>query len=161
MNNFIKFLYSFLAVVVTALIASYFVDVGMQLFYPQLQLPPMTPPDNIFPIVWSLLYVLMIFSYYMILKSNETMRVQSASLLFLGQLFLQMVWAFMFFYSAYFLYGLIVILLLLWTVWVMIRKFKIINPAAAYLQYPYFVWLLYATYLNIGVVYLNGNGLKF
>lgn len=161
MNKFIKFLYSFLAVAVTAFISAYFVDNGMALFYHQLQLPPLTPQDNVFPLVWSILYVLMIFSYYMILNSNEIMRVQNASLLFLGQLFLQMVWSYLFFYSAYFLYSLIVMVLLLWTVWAMIRKFQIINPAAGYMQYPYFIWLLFAAYLNAGVVYLNGNALNF
>lgn len=161
MNKAIRFLYSFAAVAVTALICAYFTNSGKPLFYGNLTLPPMTPPDYIFPAVWTVLYTLMVVSYYLILNSSEIFRVQNASLLFLGQLFLQMVWCYLFFYSAYFLYALIVRALIIWTVWAMIGKFKNINETAANLQYPYLLWLLFAFYLNAGVVYLNGNQLYF
>lgn len=160
MSKTLRILYSFAAVAVTAFICAYFVNTGKAFFYDQLNLPPLTPKNNVFPVIWSLLYTLMIISYYLILDGRNVLNTQSASLLFLGQLFLQMVWSYLFFYSAYFLYGLIVMILLIWTVWQMIRKFQIINPVAAKLQYPYFLWLLFATYLNAGVVYLNGNQLN-
>lgn len=160
MSKMISALYSFAAVAVAAFISSYFVQTGMALFYANLQMPPLTPPDGAFPIVWSVLYLLMIVSFYRILQNADIMRVQTATLLFLGQLVLQILWCFLFFYQAYFLYALIVILLLLWTVWRMIGEFKIIDPAAGNLQYPYLLWLLLATYLNAGVVWLNGNQLN-
>lgn len=160
MNKLLRFLYSFFAVAVTALISSYFVQHGMELFYHDLQMPALTPPDRVFPIVWSLLYTLMVISYYIVLNSADTMKVQSASLLFLGQLFLQMIWSFLFFYSAYFSFAGIVILLLVWTVWAMVRKFQTISPAAGYLQIPYLLWTIFAAYLNGGIIYLNGNALN-
>lgn len=161
MENLIKFLYSFFAVAVTAAISAYFVGFGMNIFYHNLNLPPFTPPDSVFPIAWSFLYTLMVTSFYLVLHQGDDEAVQKASMLFLGQLFLQMVWTFLFFYNAYFLFALIVLVLLLWTVFVMIKRFKRLNKMAGNLQYPYFLWLLFATYMNAGIVYLNGNALNF
>ncbi len=159
MNKALRFLYSLFAVGITAVVCSYFTQSGVRLFYSTLELPPFTPPNAVFPIVWSALYALMVISYYIVLGAKDIFQIQKATLLFLGQLFLQMVWCFLFFYSGYFLYGLIVMILLLWTVWIMIKRFTEINPTAGYLQYLYFMWLLAATYMNTGVVYLNGASL--
>ena len=161
MDNLIKFLYSFFAVAITAAVSSYFVGFGMETFYHQLDLPPLTPPDAVFPVAWSVLYVLMVISFYLVLREDDDISVQKASLLFLGQLVLQMLWCYLFFYGAYFLFALIVIVLLILTVVAMIRRFKEINNVAANLQYPYLLWLLFAAYMNAGIVYLNGSQLNF
>jgi len=161
MNKVISFLYSFAAAAVTALITGYFVAAGTETFYPQLSMPPLTPPSYVFGPIWSVLYTLMAVSYYLILTSRDDFDISTASVLYLGQLFLQMLWGFLFFYAGRFLYALIVIILLILTVWAMIRQFKIINPTAGRLQYPYLIWLFFAAYLNAGVVYLNGNQLDF
>lgn len=157
MNKAISFLYSFATVAVTAFICSYFVQTGMSDFYKALQMPALTPPDEVFPFIWSVLYVLMIVSFYRVLQSSQIMNVQTATLLFLGQLVLQILWCYLFFYQGYLLYALVVMFLLLWTVWRMIHSFKSIDELAGNLQYPYLLWLLIATYLNISVIYLNGN----
>ena len=156
MNKILRFLYSFCAVTITAAVCSYFTQTGITSFYASLELPLFTPPNAVFPVVWSALYALMIVSFYIILGNDNIFHVRRATFLFLGQLFLQAVWCYLFFYAGYFLFGLIVIVLLLWTVWMMIQRFKSMNRAAGYLQYPYLVWLLLAAYLNTGVVYLNG-----
>ncbi len=157
MNQLVKFIISFAFVALTAGLTSYFSYQGIDTFYSALTMPPLTPPNNVFSIVWPLLYVLMVISYYMILNHEDHQR---ASLLFVGQLFLQILWAFLFFAKGYFLYGLICIILLVWTVFIMIKKFHTIEPLAAYLQYPYFIWLIFATYLTAGVTYLNGMQLN-
>lgn len=161
MDNIIKFLYSFFAVAITAAVSSYFVGFGMEIFYHQLDLPPLTPPDAVFPVAWSVLYVLMVISFYLVLRENDDILVQKASLLFLGQLVLQMLWCYLFFYGAYFLFALIVLVLLILTVFAMIKRFQDINKTAGNLQYPYFIWLLFAAYMNAGIVYLNGSQLNF
>ncbi len=159
MNKALRFLYSFCAVGITAVACSYFTQSGIALFYGSLEIPMLTPPNAVFPTVWSALYALMVISFYIVLGNDNVFQVQRATLLFLGQLFLQVLWCYLFFYAGYFLFSLIVMLLLLWTVWSMIQRFKQTKPAAGYMQYPYFVWLLFAAYLNAGVVYLNGNTL--
>ena len=83
------------------------------------------------------------------------MKVQSANLLFLGQLFLQMLWSYLFFGMGFYAPAFVVMVLMIWTVYKMIEQFKIINKTAGNLQYPYLLWLLFATYLNIGIAYLN------
>ena len=157
MNKVLRFTYSFAAVGVTAFVAALFSNQAMQTFYPSLNMPPFSPPDMVFAPVWSILYTLMIVSYYMVLNSSDTMRVQSASLLFLGQLFLQMLWSYMFFGIGFYSSAMVVMALMIWTVYKMIERFKTINETAGNLQYPYLLWLIYAAYLNLGIAYLNVN----
>lgn len=161
MNNILKIFYAFLSVAVTAVICSYFTQFGIATFYESLTKPPFLPANQLFPAVWSVLYSLMIISYYLIIKDHSYEDFRLATLMFLGQLFLQMLWTYLFFFGAYFLFAGIVILLLLWTVAEMIKSFKRLSPFAAYLQYPYFLWLIFAAYLNFGIAYLNGNTLNF
>lgn len=155
MNKFLRFLYSFATVSVTAVVAAFFSAQAMMTFYPSLNMPPFSPPDYVFAPVWSVLYTLMIISYYIVLNSADTMKVQSANLLFLGQLFLQMLWSYLFFGMGFYAPAFVVMVLMIWTVYKMIEQFKIINKTAGNLQYPYLLWLLFATYLNIGIAYLN------
>ena len=157
MNKFLKFTYSFLAVSVTAVVAAFFSNQAMQTFYPNLNMPMFSPPDEVFAPVWSVLYSLMIISYYMVLNSADKTITQNATLLFLGQLFLQMIWSYMFFGIGLFTPAIIVIFLMIWTVYKMIEQFKSINKIAGNLQYPYLIWLIYAAYLNMGIAYLNTN----
>lgn len=153
MSNLIKFVISFVLVGLTALLASYFSYQGIDTFYSKLNMPPLTPPNNVFPVMWGILYALMIVSYYIILTKENN---QSAVLLFIGQLVLQVLWCFAFFARGYFLFGSIIIIMLLFTVFAMIREFQELDDKAAYLQYPYLLWILFATYLTLGVTYLNG-----
>ena len=155
MNNFLRFLYSFATVSVTAVVAAFFSARAMQTFYPSLDMPMFSPPDWVFAPVWSVLYTLMIISYYAVLSSADTMKIQSANLLFLGQLFLQMLWSYLFFGMGFFASAFVVMVLMIWTVYNMIEQFKTINKTAGNLQYPYLLWLLFAAYLNIGIAYLN------
>ena len=99
----------------------------------------------------------MIISYYIILNFADSIKLQNANLLFLGQLFLQMLWSYMFFKTASFAPALIVIVLMIWTVYKMIEKFKTINKSAGNMLYPYLLWLIYAAYLNAAIAYLNAN----
>lgn len=157
MHKILKFIYSFSATTITAIVASYFSAKAMQTFYPSLTMPPFCPPNFVFAPVWSVLYAFLIISYYIVLNSDDKPKVQNATLLFLGQLFLQMLWSYLFFGIGLYYSALIVMLLMIWTVYKMIETFKSINKFAGNLQYPYLLWLLFATYLNTGIAYLNTN----
>ena len=153
MSNIFKFIVSFAVVALTASLSSYFSYLGINTFYPNLTLPHLNPPNEIFRIVWPVLYILMIVSFYIILiKENHS----KAVMLFIYQLLLHILWCWLFFAKGLFLFGFIDIVLLDITVLIMLKTFHTLNPVAAYLQYPYFVWLLFATYLNAGIWYLNG-----
>ena len=153
MSHILKFMTSFAVIALTAGLSSYCSYLGINTFYPNLTLPPLNPPNEIFRFVWPVLYVLMIVSFYIILTKENNSR---AVMLFIYQLLLHILWCYLFFTQGLFLFGFVDIVLLDITVFVMLKAFHGLSPAAAYLQYPYFIWLLFATYLNAGIWYLNG-----
>lgn len=160
MKSVLKFIWSFFIVGVAAYFCSIFSRYGVDTFYEGLQKPVLTPPNEVFPIVWPILYALMIISYYIILKTVSFENIKRAAALFMAQLVLQVIWSWAFFYQAYFAYAGIVIILMIITVYLMIKEFAVYSKTAAYLQYPYLIWLLFAAYMNFGIVYLNGNALN-
>lgn len=123
-------------------------------FFETLTKPPFSPPGWIFPVVWFILYALMGFAAYLIYKSASKGR-NSALVIYTAQLFLNFLWSIVFFRFNLTGLSVAVILALLVLVTVMIFKFGKINPKAAAVNIPYLLWLLYASYLNIGILLLN------
>lgn len=122
--------------------------------YETLTKPPLSPPAYVFPIVWTILYLLMGVSSYLIYKSGSADR--SDALFNYGvQLFVNFFWPIIFFYfSAYF--AALVWLVFLWIlVFHMIQQFVEIRPVAGWLQIPYLTWLSFAAYLNFAIYLLN------
>ena len=158
MSYVFRFVLSFALVGVSAALSSYFSYLGVDTFYQNLALPPLNPPNAVFRFVWPILYILMIISFYIVLNKEDN---KKAVMLFVYQLFLHILWCWLFFAKGLLLYGLIDLVLLDITVLVMIKSFFGLDQTAAFLQYPYFFWLLFATYLNAGVWYLNGAKVIF
>lgn len=123
-------------------------------FFETLTKPPFSPPGWIFPVVWFILYALMGFAAYLIYKSDSKGR-NSSLVIYTAQLFLNFLWSIVFFRFNLTGLSVAVILALLVLVTVMIFKFGKINPKAAAVNIPYLLWLLYASYLNIGILLLN------
>ena len=117
--------------------------------YESLNQPPLAPPAIAFPIVWTILYILMGISAYMISERKGNL-----SLYYL-QLFVNALWSIIFFVFKLRLLAFIWIILLIILVIKMIIQFKSIKNIAGYLQIPYLLWLLFAAYLNFGVYLLN------
>lgn len=132
---------------VVGFIISGFID------YDTLQKPFLAPPSILFPIIWSILYVLMGISYG-ILDSNSLVDSQINSIYYL-QLLVNALWPIFFFVLKWRLFAFIWILLLLALVVVMIIRFYRKNKVAGLLQLPYLLWTTFATYLNLGVYLLN------
>lgn len=122
--------------------------------YSQAVQPKLAPPPVVFPIVWSILYVLMGISSYMIYESKSIRKEKSLYVYYI-QLILNFAWPFVFFSGKMFLVAFF-ILLLLWgmVIW-MTGLFYKIKPLAAYLQIPYLIWLGFAAYLNLSIGFLN------
>ena len=120
--------------------------------YKTMNKPFLSPPPIVFPIVWSILYLLMGISLYLIFKNNFN---KKTLLLFLIQLVINFLWMPIFFtYKLYYFAVVWLLLLIAVTIW-MIVDFYNIKKIAGYLQFPYFIWLIIALYLNIGVAILN------
>lgn len=121
--------------------------------YNSLQKPFLAPPSILFPIIWSILYVLMGVSYG-ILDSNSLVDSEINSIYYL-QLLVNALWPIFFFVLKWRLFAFLWILLLLALVVVMIIRFYRKNKVAGLLQLPYLLWTTFATYLNLGVYLLN------
>ncbi len=116
--------------------------------------PILSPPGFLFPIVWTILYVLMGISSYLIYKENDYH--SNCCLKIYGiNLFMNFLWTPIFFGLNLRLFALIWIILLDVVVIYMIICFYKVNKKAAYLQIPYFIWCLFATYLNLSIYLLN------
>lgn len=121
--------------------------------YSTLQKPPLAPPSILFPIVWTILYILMGVSYG-ILKDKSLVDDKTKTIYYL-QLFVNLLWPIAFFTLEWRLFAFIWIILLDILVFKMIMEFYKKNKVAGLLQIPYLIWLLFATYLNLAVYLLN------
>ena len=118
--------------------------------------PSFSPPGYLFPIVWTILYILMGISSYLVYMSDSPAK-PAALLVYAIQLVFNFFWTILFFRFS--LYGLafLWLLTLIGLIAIMIYLFSKIRPTAAYLQLPYLLWCLFAAYLNFAVYMLN-NG---
>lgn len=115
---------------------------------------PVNVPAILFPIVWSILYLLMSISCYIITKSDD--KGKDKALIWYGiQLIINSLWSLIFFGFGAYLFAFIWIILLLITVVIMTTKFYNIDKRAAYINIPYILWVLFAGYLNFGIYLLN------
>jgi len=156
-----NFLYSLILVLITAFVCSYFNHFGMQNFYSQINLSALTPPNIVFPIVWTFLYATLVIAFDLVLNHEEKQKIRPAAQVFTLNLFLQAVWTYVFFYNAYFLVGFAVLVVLDFVTMAMIKIFYAMDKKAGILLIPYMLWLLFATYLNWAVVNLNGDTFVF
>jgi len=116
--------------------------------------PPFAPAGILFPIVWTILYILMGISSFIISQSDSPLRSISLKTYFI-QLVVNLAWSFIFFKLKLILLAAIWILLLIILVIKMILEFKKVNKFAGYLQIPYLLWLIFALILNISIYILN------
>ena len=121
--------------------------------YNSLQKPFLAPPSILFPIVWTILYILMGVSYG-ILKSNSLVDDNIRSIYY-SQLFVNALWSIFFFVFKWRLFSFIWILLLIVLVVKMIAMFYSKNKTAGLLQIPYLIWIIFASYLNLFTYLLN------
>ena len=152
----IQGLYSFILVFITSLISKHFTDIGLENFYETINVSDITPENNYFRYIWKALYILLFLSFFTILVSKKSVeQFDDANALFIFQLFLQILWTFSFFYMGQLLASSIVIVLLVIEAFLMIYVFYPINKWAVLMVFPYLIWIMYASYLNIYIVFIN------
>lgn len=121
--------------------------------YETLNQPPLSPPSWLFPVVWTTLYILMGVSQG-ILKSNFQDD-KNTDMIYYSQLVVNLLWPIAFFVFKWRLFAFFWILLLDALVALMVLRFYRKNNVAGYLQIPYLAWVVFASYLNLGVYLLN------
>lgn len=122
--------------------------------YYEIILPSFAPSGILFPIVWTILYILMGISSYIVVMSNSSNK-YDALFIYGIQLVINLFWSVWFFVFKFYLLSFIWILLLIAFVVIMIKKFYEISKLSAYLQIPYLLWLVFAGILNISIYLLN------
>ena len=156
MRHIIKFFYSIFSVMLTGYICSAFTDMGLKRWYDGIEKPFLTPPNVIFPIVWSVLYILIAASTFIVLCEADSFHRKKINNIFILQLFLQILWSFIFFAQGHLGLGFAVILLLDICVFKMIALYSKVNKTVSYILYPYYWWLIFATFLNFNFIYNLG-----
>ena len=146
-NYFISILIPVIVGALVGLIISKFID------YDSLVKPFLSPPAFLFPIIWTILYILMGISYG-ILKNNSLTN-SSIDFIYYSQLIINALWSIFFFVLKWRLFSFIWIIILTIFIIVMTIQFFKKNKLAGGLQIPYLIWTLFASYLNLGTYLLN------
>lgn len=125
------------------------------LWYYSLNKSPITPPAEVFPIAWTILYVMIALSIFFYAKDGLRQEKVIPLVVFSIQIILNLLWSPVFFDSHDIKLAFIIILLLIVFVLANIILFYRTSRISAYLLIPYFIWLIFAAYLNFEIIALN------
>ena len=121
--------------------------------YNMLIKPSFAPPGFLFPIVWTILYILMGVSYGILKSKKKTDG--KVDKLYYTQLFVNLFWSIIFFVFEWRLIAYLWILLLIILVVSMIKEFYEKNRVSGLIQIPYLIWIVFASFLNLSIYLLN------
>jgi benzodiazapine receptor len=155
-GNFLKLVVSILICLAAGFIGSFFTSHSVSTWYPMLDKPPFTPPNWVFMPVWTLLYLLMGVSLFLVWRQGTSYKIVRIGLvLFFVQLLLNLLWTLLFFGMRSPLAGLVDILILWVFIFLTMLAFFGVSRTAGILLLPYFLWVGFATLLNFSLWKLN------
>lgn len=154
-RDFFKLIVSVLFPLSLGAFAGMFTAKTVPVWYAALNRPSFNPPGNLFGPVWTVLYILLGISLFLIWKQEKSKERNLAILVFFIQLSLNFAWSFIFFYFNNIGLALAEILLLWVSIIAMLIQFYKIKPLAAYLNIPYLLWVSFASVLNASYYMLN------
>lgn len=154
-SNIIKLIVSLLIPLSVGAVAGMFTSQAVPNWYASLNRPSFSPPNWVFGPVWTSLYILLGFSFFLVWKENPSQKRNLAIKIFAIQMLLNFAWSFIFFYFNMIGLALLEIILLWISIVAMIYLFYKIKPISAYLNIPYLLWVSFATVLNAGYYFLN------
>lgn len=156
MNKTLLLVISIIICLAAGFIGSLFTTTGPDSWYSNINKPSFNPPGWIFGPVWTLLYILMGISLYLVWqKGIADPHVKIALLIFAVQLVLNIMWSILFFGMQSPMLALIEIVLLWVFILLTITHFYPISRTAAYLLIPYILWVSFAAILNFSIFMLN------
>lgn len=125
--------------------------------YDKINQPFLAPPSWVFPVAWTILFILMGVSSAMIYESDAPAEDKKKAFRLYGvNLVVNFFWSIIFFNLGAFLGAFLWLMLLIFIIVKMMSAFYKIKPAAAYLQIPYVVWCCFASYLTASIWLMNG-----
>lgn len=150
MNKYKKLIYIFLPLLLGFIIS---LITKSSMNYNDMIKPPLSPPKILFPIVWTIIYLLMGYSYYIYKRDSNTN--DKIDTLYYTQLILNLFWSIIFFTFKWYLISSIWIILLDISVILLLKEYSKSNKKSLYLNLIYLIWILFATYLTIAITILN------
>lgn len=118
--------------------------------------PPLSPPGWMFPVVWTVLFILMGIASYLVVRSRGSERAIQRTLIFYGiQLAMNFFWSILFFNLGMYLVSFFWLVLLWCFILLTTMQFAALDRRTFWLMLPYLLWVTFAGYLNLGVYFLN------
>jgi translocator protein len=136
-------------------IAGIFTAKAVPEWYASLNRPSFSPPNWVFGPIWTVLYILLGISLFLIWKLDPGKERNRAIFIFLLQMLLNFGWSFLFFHFKMVGVALVEIMVLWMSILLMLFHFYKIDRMAAYINIPYLLWVTFATILNLGYYWLN------
>jgi len=154
-NNNLKFIVSLTATLTVGALGGFFTFSEIPTWYASLVKPSFNPPNGLFGPVWTTLYAMMGYSFYLIWRLPSSTQQKKAMLVFGIQLLLNAGWSFVFF-KCHALFGAIIEIVALWlSILYTIFLFYPLQKKAALLLIPYLLWVSFATVLTVAIWQLN------
>jgi benzodiazapine receptor len=154
-SDIIRLLASLLFTVGLGSLGGLFTASEIETWYAGLNKPSFNPPSYVFAPVWTVLYILMGISFYLIWKQPVSQVRTAAVLFFLVQFVLNFFWSFIFF-NQHMIAGALIEMLFMWLfIAFTINEFRKMSKVAAWLLVPYILWVSFAAVLNFYIWRLN------
>ncbi len=136
-------------------LSALFTQSAMQKFN-SLNQPPLAPPSWLFPVVWTVLFVLMGIASALVYMADVPREQKKSALTLYGvQLAMNFLWSIVFFNFGAYLFAFVWLLALLAVIIAAAVKFRSISKPAAWMLIPYILWVCFAGYLNFAIYLLN------
>ncbi len=153
MKNYQKLIIALILPFLVSFFGQIFTNPSIDTWYILLNKPELAPPNWVFAPVWTILYLMMGFAFYLVWKNKKPKKI--AIYFFIIQLIFNAIWSPAFFGFHKILIALIIIIILDILVIFTIYFFFRINKHASFLLIPYLIWILFASFLNYQFLILN------
>ena len=154
MKKISKYIFYFITPLIVGFISSTLTS-NYRNFYKTLIKPPLAPPGYLFGIVWTILFILIGTSYFLLKYKTEGIDISDADFFYYLQLIINFFWSIFFFKNQALTFSFIWLVFLLVVVIITFLKFYRINKTSGYLLIPYILWIIFAGYLNLSIAILN------
>jgi len=124
-------------------------------WYSSLRQSPITPPNKVFGIVWPILYILLLISFILTIRSKRCKGFCTALIFFIIQMVFNLLWTSVFFAWKQIILGFIFIMIMIILTIVTMVLMRKISLTATCLLIPYIIWLCFAGYLNGYIMVMN------
>lgn len=155
MKRLLRLLVSLILPLATGFAGSFFTRTSVSSWYLDINKPAFNPPSWLFGPVWTALYILMGLAFYFIWQNGYSRKLLLPFAVYLGQLFLNLLWSLFFFGLRNPLLAFVDIVLLWVLIIINIVLFSRQRKLSGILLLPYILWVSFASVLNLAIVILN------